>query len=46
MYHEEHSLLNGHFTQFFMRFIHYCKTNFQQQPSHLLYFLLRCESSD
>lgn len=30
MYHEEHSLLNGHFTQFFMHFIHYSKTNFQQ----------------
>lgn len=26
MYHEEHSLLNGHFTHFFMLFIHYSKT--------------------
>lgn len=30
MYHEEHSQLNGHFTQFFMHFLHYSKTNFQQ----------------
>ena len=38
MYHEEHSLLNGHFTHFFLLFIPYSKTQFQQKLSHLLYF--------
>lgn len=27
MYHEEHSLLNGHFTHFFIHFLHYSKIN-------------------
>lgn len=38
MYHEEHSLLNGHLANFFMLFIHYSKTQFHQQPKRLLYF--------
>ena len=48
MYHEEHSLLNGHFTHFLIHFIHLyiqSKANFQQTADPFIVFLLGCESS-